>query len=221
MACSINTELVKVSAVAISEPHLLAAAGALARHQREERAECGRDRGAEVDPVHRRTARRAGIARHVGGARQRLAEAIEAEPVRIRAAGAERVGGHQDRTRIDRRHAGVVEAHRLQRGRRHVGDDDVAARDQPAHDLAAFGRGGLERQRAFAAVHLHVQAAFAAGGQRQQAAVFAATDLVDADHVGAVVGQQRAAKRAGDEAPEVEHADAGQNADRSLHAQRL
>ena len=191
--------------------HLLPAPGALACHQREQRTERRRDRGAEVDPVHCRASRRIRLAGHVHAARQRLAEAVEAEPVRVRPGRAEGVGRHQDRARLDRRHTRIVQTHGLQRGGRQVGDHDVAARDQLAHDLAALGRVGVEHQRPLAAIHLHVQAALAAGGQRQQVAVFAAADLVDADHVGTVVGQQRTAERAGDEAAEVKHADAGEH----------
>jgi len=59
------------------------------------------------------------------------------------------------------------------------------------------------------------QPAFAALGDRRVPAVLAAVALFDADHVGAVFGEQRGAVRSGDVATEVEDANAFQ---RQAHA---
>ena len=84
-------------------------------------------------------------------------------------------------------------------------------RNQPAHDLLAFRGHGVEGEAALVAVHLQEQRALAGLGHGRLEAVLAPLALLDADHIGAVLGKEGRTVRARDVAPEIEHPDAFQN----------
>ena len=94
--------------------------------------------------------------------------------------------------------------------RRQIGDDDIGGRDQLPDDLAALGRGRVEGHAELVAVHRqeHRAAALGAGADRDEAAVLAAAEPLDADHLGAEIAEQRRAERPGDVAAEIENANA-------------
>ena len=191
---------------------LLTPAGLAARHERRQRAERGERRRPAVDPRHRRPQRLLGRAGQVGRAAHHLADAVEAVLVAPRAAGAERGDRGQDDVRLDPTEALEVEGERSQDFGRQVGDDDVGGRHELADDLAALGARRVERHRALVAVHHEIQRADAVRRHRRDPAILAATAALDADHVGAQVGQERRAVRARDVPPEVEDARARENA---------
>ena len=110
------------------------------------------------------------------------------------------------------RQARVVELHGAERLRRQVGDDHVGGGDQLAHDLLALGRMGSSVRPSLLRFICRNSAPSPVVGDRGLEAVLAALALLDADHLGAVLGQQRGAIGPRDVAAEVEHANAFENA---------
>jgi hypothetical protein len=102
-----------------------------------------------------------------------------------------------------------VEFQRVQHRRRQVGDDNVGRRDEFSHDFAALWRGRVQGHAELVAVHReeHRAAAVRTRADRDERAVFAAADPLDADDLRAEVAQQRGAERPGDVAAEIENAD--------------
>jgi len=57
----------------------------------------------------------------------------------------------EDDVRLDRRQPFIIEAERLDRFARQIGEDDVGARQQPVEDRAAFVGGQVDRDAALVA----------------------------------------------------------------------
>ena len=128
-----------------------------------------------------------------------------------RAPGAEGRDRGEDDVRLHAAEALEIQRERAQYVGRQVGDDDIGGGHELPHDQAALGRGGIERHRALVAVHDQVEGAHAVRADRRDPAVLAAASPLDADDVGAEIGQERGAVRPGDVAPEVEDADPREN----------
>ena len=192
--------------------HALSAPPLLAREQRRHDAQRRGRRRVEVDVRHPGPHGLVGVARQVGVARHRLRDAVEADLVRPGPARPQRRHRAEDDLGPDGAQRVVVEAHPRDRVGRQVGDHDVGRRHQAAHDLAPLGLHRVQRQAALAAVALQEHRAGAVLRDRLYPSVLAAAQLLDADHVGAEVGQQRGAERPRDVAAEVEHAHARQHA---------
>ena len=173
-------------------------------------------RGREVDPRHLRAIGLVLLARHIDGARHDLADAVEADAVAIGAAATVCGHGCQDDVGLDGFQALVIEPHRRKRLRGQIRDHDVCRRDELAHDLLGFRPHRVERHAALVAVDLQKQCAVAGRGNGRLETVLAALALFDADHLGAMLGEQRGAIRPGDVAPEVEHPDALEHASHSV-----
>ena len=211
-ACSISVALVKESAVASSAPSTIwPRPGFAALDQGGERAERAMQRGAEIDPVHRRPVRRIALAGHVHRARHHLANAVETDAVGPRPRPAERGCRGQDDVRLDRLQRFIIELHRPQRLRRQIGDDDVGCRHQPAHHLLAFRLHRIERDAFLVAVDLQEQRALAAFADGRDKAILAAVAFLHANDFRAELRQQGRAIWPRDIAPEIEDANALQN----------
>ncbi len=192
---------------------VLALAGALALEQRAGEGEGAHRAGRVVDDrradLDRMDIRRAGRRHHAG---QRLDGVVVGRLVSARAVLSE--GGHRavDQLRIDLLHVFVADAEGRECAGPVILDHDVGVLDELLEDRAAAlllqveGDGPLVRAlRHEAGSHVPpVQCAVVAG----LAALVALHRVLDLDHVGAVVGQQLAAPRAGQHAAQVEHAHA-------------
>ena len=211
-ACSMRAALATVRVAPSSDPRtLLAPAGPLARQERGQRAGAGRERGREVDPGHVALGGLARLPREIHGPRHRLADAVEADPVRVRPARAERRHAGQHDAGVDRRERRLVEPQGAQSRIGQVGDDHVRPRRQPPQHRAPLGLHRVQGHPALVAVDLHEERAVAGRGQRHQETVFAAADLLDPHHVGPQVREQRRAERPRDVAAEIEHPDPVEN----------
>ena len=168
-------------------------------------------RGAEIDPVHRRPIRRIPLARHVHRAGHHLSDAIKTDAVGPRPGTAEGGCGGQDDVRLDRLQRFIIELHRPQCLRRQVGDDDVSGGDQPAHHLLPFRLHRIECDALLVAVDLQEQRTLAALTDRRHKAILAAVAFLHANDFRTEFGQQGRAIRPRDIAPEIEDANALQN----------
>ena len=126
-----------------------------------------------------------------------------------------------DEARIERRERGIVETVLGEAAHLVVFDKDIGAFSEPPGHRLALGRGKIEGDRAFPPIGRHVvgprrwsprrphRAGRAAPQPRVSSARARALDL---DHVGAEVGQQLGRPRAGEDAAEIEHLEAGERA---------
>ena len=96
--------------------------------------------------------------------------------------------------------------------RRHVGDHDVGGGDEATQHVAARRLRRVQRHAPLVAADLEEQRTRTVGRHRRHEAVLGAVELLDADDVGAEVGQVGGQARAGDVPAEVEHPDVVQNA---------
>ncbi len=100
--------------------------------------------------------------------------------------------------------------------RRHVGGEDAGALarrgDQRAQKLAAARRAQVDGDRALALVQASPIDRAAVLGDRPAVVVEPALDVVEADHVGAQLGERHPAQRGGDERRAFDDAKAGENA---------
>jgi len=183
----------------------LALSGRLARHQRHHGAEGAMQRGREIDPGHLRAIGLMRFPGHIDRAGHDLADAVESDAIGIGAAAAVRRRRGQDDIGLDGSERLVVEPHRGERLRRQVRHHDIRGLHQLSHDLPSLGPHRVERHAALVAVHLQEQGAFAGRGDRRLEPILAALALLDADHLGAVLGHERRAIGPGDIAAEVEH----------------
>ncbi len=89
-----------------------------------------------------------------------------------------------------------------------VVEHDVGGRDQLAQHLLAFGAAQVERQRALVAVERREVEAEAVAHDALLAHRVAVVDVLDLDHLGAHVREEHRAERAGQDARQVDDADA-------------
>jgi hypothetical protein len=214
-ACSIRVALVKGDGGAQQRAFdLLAAPGLAALDQRRQGAERRKTGGAEIDPRHLDRDRLLGGAREVHRAAHRLADAVEAVLVRQRPAGAESRHRRQDDVGLGLAQIVEVEGQRPQHAGRQVGDDDIGGRHQLFDDLPALGCSWVERHPELVAVHRqeHRTTHVCPGADRDHAAVFAATDALDADHLRTEIAEERRAERPRDVTPEIENPNAFEHA---------
>ena len=105
----------------------------------------------------------------------------------------------------------VSEAELLHRPAPVVLDEHVGLAHEPEQDRAALGTLEIEREAALVAVQHQERRRDAVDARLAIAArVVAARQFLDLDHVGAEVGEQRAAGGAGHDLRELEHAHAGE-----------
>jgi hypothetical protein len=170
-----------------------------------------RERGRQMVHVMRMgLPRHAPLARQVHRTRHRLADAVEARAIGPGPFPEGRDGG-EDQPRVQRVQPLRREAHRGERTVGHVGDDDVAPAQQRIEQRALRRIRGVQHERALAAVELEMdRPARRILADRLHEAVRPAAGPLDADHLGAHLGQHQRAERACDEQAEVEHAHAGE-----------
>src|SRR5438552_10563970 len=89
---------------------------------------------------------------------------------------------------------------------RHICDHHVGSLHEPAHHFASLGPIHVERERALVAVYLQEECTLATLGDGGHEAILAAPDPIDANHIGAEIGQQRGTERSGYEAAEINNA---------------
>src|SRR6266851_2712061 len=187
---------------------LLAASGLAALVKRGQRAKGGEASGPEIDPGSLAGDRLLLHARQVHRAAHRLADAVEAVLVAERPARAEAGNCGEDDVGFYLAQAVEVERQRAQYRGRQIGDDDIGRRDELPDDLAALRRSRVQGHAALVAVHReeHRAAALGSSANRDEGAVLAAADPLDADHLGTEIAQQRGAERPRDIAAEIEDA---------------
>src|SRR4029079_12548303 len=102
----------------------------------------------------------------------------------------------------------------VEHARPEILDHHVGRLEQLAHDLLSIGLGEVERDALLAAVEGHEEVAFAIGAAGARTGAFArvvtAVGVLDLDDLGAHVREYLRAERPGDDAREVDDADAGE-----------
>ena len=200
---------------------VLAASGDVARPQRGEDRVAGVHPGHHVGDAHAHLHRRAvGLAGHAHDPAHALDHEVVSRAVRRRAVLTETGDRAIDQAGVDRREIGVTEAPPRQIAQLEVLQKNIRPRRQPADHARAFRAGDVHRRRALVAVGAEVIGALARVAalgvlheRRPPAAgVVARTGALDLDHVGAQIAQHLRAGRPGEDAAEVEHAQAGQRA---------
>ena len=131
-----------------------------------------------------------------------LHDLVDAGARRVRAVLTEARDGCQDDARVDRLQLLVGEAEALLHRGAEIFHHDVGAGDQPGQHFGAGRRLQIEAQAALVAMQVLLVGAVAAPGD---AADLAVGRRVDADHVGAPVGQQAHGGGPGAGDREVEH----------------
>ena len=179
--------------------------GAVAVIQRHHHTDGQRQRRAEVGVRDHRANGLIRQALTVGCARHDLSCPVESDAIAVGAALAVRGGAGQDDVRLDRPQRFVIQSTGPHACGRHVGDHDVGVRYQPTGDRPALVGRGVQRQRALVAIALQKGCAFAGLGDRLHPPILPTVPLLDADDVGAHVGQQGGTPRRGDEAAVVQH----------------
>src|SRR4029453_2127705 len=182
--------------------------GAHAVQQRVDDAEGAEDPGGEIEERHagadRRAARLAGDGHDAAeGLHQRLV----AGAVLARAGASERRDRAVHQPRVDRRQLVVAQAEGLHRAGPEVLDQDVGAGDHALEDRHALRRLEVERHVPLVAVDDQERRGLPVLVRRPRARLVAARGVFDLDDVGAEIGQEHAAERAGQHPGEVEHAD--------------
>ena len=112
-----------------------------------------------------------------------------------------------DDARIDLAHALIVDAEFCLHVGAEIFDDDVGLFHQPPEDLEAFRLFQVERHRALVAVQVLEVRTMARAAELLPAVL---QNRVDLDDVGAPIRQLPHAGRAGPDAGEVEHGEAGE-----------
>ena len=131
-----------------------------------------------------------------------LEDRIEPGPRGIRAASAVAGDRQPHEIRPQPEQADVVESQPVECAHAHVVDQHVARLDERAHRIDALSRLQIEHERSLAAVP-------ADEAVLNEAKRIAARRL-DLPHLSAQIGQQSRAERAGEEAGQVDDADAGE-----------
>jgi hypothetical protein len=154
-----------------------------------------------------------------------LRHQVVAGPLRIRTGLAEAGDRAIDQPRVVGRQALIVEAEFGEPADLEILDQHVRARGKLAHDAAALLALEVELDRSLAAVGGveigSAEVAAAGGGDERRspaAGVVAGALALDLDHIGAEVGQDLPGPRPGQDAGELQHAQAGQ---RTRHEQLL
>ena len=91
-----------------------------------------------------------------------------------------------------------------------IGDQHAAVGDQPLHQILPFGRAHVGGDRTLALVQPGPVDAVAVVGERPAVVVGGAADRVDADHLGAELGQRHPGQRHRDEAGDLDDPHPGQ-----------
>ena len=193
---------------------LLAAAGVMARIERGENGIAGQHAGTHVDDGDAVFGRRPlGLAADAHQAGLRLENEIIAGQRGLRAAGAIASDRAAHRARRMGLEPGIGEAPFRQGAELEIIDDHVGLLDQAGEHLLAGGHRHVQRHRALVAVGAEEIGGLAGHERRSPAAgIVAAAGRLDLDDVGAHVAEHHGAERAGENAGEIEHADAGQRA---------
>ena len=202
------------SSIAVPSPRALAL-----EQRREDRA--GGDLSHDVIREQERDERGFAAALRVepGDARDALHDAVIGRASAIGAAGAEAADRAVDEARPARARARRVEAEPRQRLGTHVGNQHVAAIEQPQHRVARARLLEIEADRALGAVEMQVFPRELSGGRRTaERAEQVAFRWFELDHLRAEIGEAQRAGGADDDAREIEHADAGERA--RLHSAR-
>jgi hypothetical protein len=193
------------------------------RQDRRRRVHAGRQVG-DCDASLLRTAARpiVALAGDAHEAADALDDEIVARAVGVRAGLSESGDRAVDQPRIDRGERGVIEAVTGQRADLEIFDDDVGLAAEIADDAPAVGRGEVDGDRLLAAIAAEIVSGFGRVApvrvlqkRRPPAArVVAAARLFDLDDLGAEVGEQLRAPRAGKHARQI---DDGKMSERSRH----
>ena len=183
----------------------LAAAGALARVQRHQRAEGRERRGQRVTQRHAGPGRRpVGVAGDVPDAAHRLADGAEPGPRRVRPGLAEPGHPGDDQARVDLPEPVRAEAPALQRARPEVLQQHVGPFGEPADQILAAGIAQVDGDRLLVPRHHRPP-------QRHPVRLLPAPlphrvalpGLLDLDDLRAEVAEQLAAERAGEQLAEL------------------
>ena len=179
------------------------------RHDTEREKEAADEIGERAAGSYRRAVGKAGhreestrrlrddVVRHLTGTRPGRAEPGERTDDEARVARAQHVGAEPFR-----RHPPGAE----------VVDDGVGAGDEAQEQLAAFRVADVERDRALAAVGVLKRERGLALRRGAVAVIVPSPRPLDLDHVGTEVGEERRRERPGDDAGEIEDAEAFENA---------
>ncbi len=190
---------------------LLAAAGALAREQRQRDAVGGRHAGDEIgDGVAHLDGRPVGKAREVHHAGLALHDEVVARPRGLGAALAEPGDRAVDQPRVRFAKGLEAEAEALHRAGTEVLQHYIGARDEPAQDGLPLRRLEVEGEALLAAINRHEVGGLAPREGRPSARVVSLARLLDLDDLGAHVAQRHGAEGARQHAGEVDDADARQ-----------
>src|SRR5258708_2163243 len=199
--------------------HITTLAGALAPLQRGENADHRIDAG---ENVRDRNARAGWFTVGSSGQRHEPADALRhqivASAARMRAGLAETGDGTVDETRTGRREARIVEPEFLQAADLEVLDQHIGLRRKLTHDAFAVLALEIAFDRALATVGRveigSAEIALLAFDERRSPSARIVTGLLalDLDDVRAEVGEQLSGPRAGENAGQFQHANAGQRA---------
>ncbi len=192
---------------------LLALAGGPRPHERREgprHREHRRERVAQADAGPRRGP--VGAARRVADAAHGLADAAEPGLAGQRTGLAEPADVDEDELRVPGGQRLVPEAPALERAGPEVLEDDVAVLREPGRHVAALRLAEVEDDRALVAADRGPPEAVAVAGDAPAAHRVALAGRLDLDDVGSVVAEELPGERAGDEAAQLEDADARQGA---------
>src|SRR5207249_6677234 len=188
--------------------HALAAAGAVAQPQGAEHAERAQDARRQIEE---RDAAADGCAAGLAGDRhdaaERLHERLVAGALGARARAAEGRDGAVDEPRVFPRQRLVAEAELLHRPRAEVLDQDVGRRGEAPHEGDAVRLLEIDGDAALVAVVDEVAGGLAVLVRGPRARFVTDARVLDLDHVGAEVSEQRAAVGAGQHAREVHDTD--------------
>src|SRR5436309_1166957 len=104
-----------------------------------------------------------------------------------------------------------------QHARAEVLEDDIAVRDQPPDDVLSLWQMQIERHELLVAIVDGEPVRAAVLGRAETPEVVTAAGHLGLDHLGAELGHQRAAERAGDHLGELEHPDSLQRSSGLCH----
>jgi hypothetical protein len=189
--------------------HALAEPGLLPLDHRRADAQGAEHACREVEKGHARANRLpAGLARDGHDAGEGLHEGLVAGRVLARPGAAERGDRTVDQPRIDRRQRLVAEAEALHGARAEVLDEDVGRPDERLDHVHRLGRLEIERHAALVAVEEQVGRGLAVLVRGPGAGLVARARVLDLDDVGPKIGEEGPAPGTGDDAGEIEDADA-------------
>jgi len=189
----------------------LAFATAFARKQRGEDALGGDQPDHVVGEHHRHEAR---LAEHppvgVGHAGQALDDGVVGGAVPVAPGAPESHEVAHDQPWMPAAQGLDPEAEPRQRGRAHIGDEDIRGVEQPMQRLAAFIALEIEGERALVAVEVHELAGqLAAVRLAAERAQQVAAGRFHLDHVGAVVGEKQRRRGSDHDGGEIDDTNAG------------